>query len=206
MSIVTCLYCLLFFMALCYNIFNFNLKKANTMRILKHVILGLLSRSSMSGYDITNEFHTTVSEFWTASHSQIYPELKKLTVEGLVTYEIQITGEVLEKKVYSITSQGKQEFLSWLKKDVPIEPTPKSVFRLKVFFSDQLSNERRKYLLNSQFLQHQQRLEHLKENQKKFKNPPSPNSTDLGDYLILEGAIMREEMTIKWLEKCLEYS
>ncbi|KNZ41899.1 PadR family transcriptional regulator [Acetobacterium bakii] len=176
------------------------------MRILKHVILGLLNRSSMSGYDITNEFHTTVSEFWTASHSQIYPELKKLTEEGLVTYEIQITGEVLEKKVYSITPKGKQQFINWLKIDVPMEPTPKSVFRLKIFFSDQLSPERRKYLLNSQILQHRQRLEHLKANHQKFKNPPKMNSPELGDYLVLEGAIMREEMTLKWLEKCLDYT
>ena len=78
------------------------------MRTLKYVILGLLMRHPMSGYDITKEFQNGLTEFWDAKHSQIYPELRRLYDEGLITYEVQISGEALEKKVYSITEQGRQ--------------------------------------------------------------------------------------------------
>ena len=56
------------------------------MGTLKYAILGLLNRKNMTGYDLSKEFETTLFEFWNAKHSQIYPELKKLTEEGCVAY------------------------------------------------------------------------------------------------------------------------
>ena len=49
------------------------------MRVLKYAILGLLNQKSMSGYELSSEFESALNEFWNAKHSQIYPELKKLT-------------------------------------------------------------------------------------------------------------------------------
>ncbi|HCX64832.1 MAG TPA: PadR family transcriptional regulator, partial [Eubacteriaceae bacterium] len=74
--------------------------------------------------------------FWYAKHSQIYPELKKLTEDGLVTFEITITGEKLEKKLYSITEKGRETFEHWISEEVELEPTPKDLFRLKAYFID----------------------------------------------------------------------
>lgn len=104
------------------------------MRTLKYAILGLLNQRDMSGYELMKQFESGLNEFWSAKHSQIYPELAKLTEEGSVAYQVQISGSVLQKKVYSITEAGRKDFLDWLKKDVVMEPTPKEVFRLKLFF------------------------------------------------------------------------
>ena len=71
------------------------------MRELKYAILGLLNQKSMSGYELSAEFGSALNEFWSAKHSQIYPELKKLTQEGMVTYEVAISGNVLQKKIYT---------------------------------------------------------------------------------------------------------
>ena len=68
------------------------------MGTLRYAILGLLNRRDMSGYDLTKEFETTLAEFWGAKHSQIYPELKALADEGLIAYQIEISGTVLEKR------------------------------------------------------------------------------------------------------------
>ena len=57
------------------------------MRVLKYAILGLLNQKSMSGYELSSEFESALNEFWNAKHSQIYPELKKLTEEGMITFE-----------------------------------------------------------------------------------------------------------------------
>ena len=72
------------------------------MGVLKYAILGLLNQKNMTGYDITKEFEETLCEFWSAKHSQIYPELKSLNEQGMVEYKIEISGTVLEKKLYSI--------------------------------------------------------------------------------------------------------
>ena len=46
------------------------------MRTLKYAILGMLMQKSMTGYELMQQFESALCEFWTANHSQIYPELK----------------------------------------------------------------------------------------------------------------------------------
>lgn len=43
------------------------------MRTLKYAILGMLAQKPMTGYDLMQEFESTLNEFWSANHSQIYP-------------------------------------------------------------------------------------------------------------------------------------
>ena len=173
------------------------------MRTLKYAILGLLNQQDMTGYELMKQFESTLCEFWSAKHSQIYPELKKLTEEGHIEYKIEISGNVMEKKLYSITETGRSDFLNWLSEDVEMEATPKDVFRLKVFFSGSLDPELRLHHLENQLTQHENRLAHLKRNNQKFSTIPPTDSDEFGDYLVLMGAIMREEMNCEWLKKCI---
>lgn len=174
------------------------------MGTLKYAILGLLEQKPRSGYELSQEFESTLNEFWSAKHSQIYPELRKLTEEGAVEYQVEIVGTALEKKMYSITQQGREDFLRWLDRDMPLPPTPKNEQRLQVFFSGCLTPQRRLGLLEGQLDQHLKRLEHLRHNQTKFEGAiPPTDSAEFGDYLVLMGAIMREENTCRWLEECI---
>jgi Predicted transcriptional regulators len=176
------------------------------MRTLKYAILGLLNRRPMTGYDIGKEFNFQLAEFWSAKHSQIYPELKKLVDEKLIIYDIEISGDVLEKKVYTITEKGRKDFLKWLIKDEPMEPTPKNIFRLRMYFSNNLNISTRLELLEHQLFQHQERLNFLLTQKDRYENIPNANSDDFGDYIVLDGAILREECTISWLKNCIKYS
>lgn len=174
------------------------------MRTLKYAILGLLNQNKLTGYDLMQQFESTLNEFWSAKHSQIYPELKKLTAEGMIEFEVEISGTSLEKKVYSITEAGRKDFLAWLCKDEALHSTPKDTFRLRTFYSNYLSDEQREHFFTYQLNAHRFRLNHLKENYKKFDQIPLKDSPEFGDYLVLMGAIMREENIIQWIEKCIE--
>ena len=55
----------------------------------------------MTGYDLMKQFESTLCEFWSAKHSQIYPELKKLTEEGSVAYTTEPSDNGAEKKKLS---------------------------------------------------------------------------------------------------------
>ena len=55
----------------------------------KYAILGMLSIEPMSGYDIKKEIEESISNFWTESYGQIYPVLKSLVAEKLVTKTVQ---------------------------------------------------------------------------------------------------------------------
>lgn len=173
------------------------------MGALKYAILGLLYQKNMTGYELTKEFETTLLQSWRAKHSQVYPELKSLTEKGLVQYEVKIAGNVLEKKEYSITEEGKNEFLQWAVKLNPIKPIPKDEFRLQLFFSSCIKPEERLLLLENQFTNHHNRLLELRKAIKKFSSIPPDDETEFGNYLVLLGAIMNEENTCKWLKKCI---
>ena len=175
------------------------------MRTLKYAILGLLNRNPMTGYDIGKEFNFQLAEFWSAKHSQIYPELKKLVDEKLIVFDIEISGDVLEKKVYTITEKGKKDFLKWLKKDEPMEPTPKNIFRLRMYFSNNLDLDTRLELLEHQLFQHQERISFLHSQMERYGKVPPIDSNEYGDYIVLDGAILREECTIKWITHCIEH-
>ena len=51
------------------------------------MILGLLCRESMTGYDLNKEFNHGLLRYWKATHYQIYPELEKLIDERLVIFD-----------------------------------------------------------------------------------------------------------------------
>ena len=177
------------------------------MRNLKYAILGLVNREPMTGYDIKKAFEgRALTSFWHAEHSQIYPELKKLVEEGMLTYDTDIRGEKMEKKLYTITPLGHDEFIHWLKSDVPIERTYKDIFRLRTFYSESLTDDEFLKLLKSQREQHKEKLDFLADIRNTvFDNtPPKKGTRDLGDYMVLDGAVLREESYVEWLERCIE--
>ena len=177
------------------------------MRTLKYAILGLINRRPLTGYDITKEFNSGLVDFWYAKHSQIYPELKKLTDEDLISYETIIQGEKLEKKLYTITEKGKKCLQKWLEKDDPLEPTPKDIFRLKAYFCDEMDSDTLLKQFQSALNKHSERLEYLEncmEELLKKKDVSKVSSPQFGDYIVLNGAIMREKTYIEWLEDCIK--
>ncbi|WP_461883689.1 PadR family transcriptional regulator [Fusicatenibacter sp.] len=174
------------------------------MGTLKYAILGLLNRNAMTGYELSKEFETTLFEFWNAKHSQIYPELKSLNAAGLIEYHVEITGNVLEKKVYTITDEGRRDFLSWEETLCPIQTATKDESRLRLFFLDSASSDFRLQFLEDQRQQHQAHLTHLLENQQKFDTVPPKEARAFSDYLVLRGAVLREEAALSWIEECLQ--
>lgn len=173
------------------------------MRTLKYAILGEISRGSKTGYDLTQFFNEELSHSWYASHSQIYPELKRLVNEGLVTYEIEIQGEVLEKKVYTITEKGEKELKKWLRKEVALESAPKDEMRLKIYYLDCLQTEDTLSLLEDSKRKHMERIGKFERQLSRYPGVPK-DRVELGNYLALQGAYKREIAYMEWIELCMQ--
>ena len=176
------------------------------MRTLKFALLGLIDRKPITGYDIVKEFESRVmANFWYAKHSQVYPELKRLTDEGLVEFKIVLQGERMEKKLYTITPKGHAEFVNWMKQDEEIGVTPKDLFRLRSYFTDFLPSEDYIELLKSQIDMHTAKITVLKDSMTAYDSGvPSYGTAEFGDYSVLLGAIMREEYYINWLNTIMD--
>ena len=177
------------------------------MRTLKYAILGLLMRSPVTGYDIAKEFGDGLGCFWRAKHSQIYPELKRLTDDGLIQFRTVIQGERMEKKHYEITDKGKEDFLCWLSQDPPLDPTPKDVFKLRSYYSQWISTADYLVLLDKQIEKRLAKYTFLSDRLKNVygdRDIASLTGSDRGDYLVLLGAVMREQTYLDWLQRSRE--
>ena len=85
--------------------------------MLKHGILGLLNYGDMTGYEIMEVFRDSLNYFWKAQTSQIYRELGTLKDRGFVTVT-EVKGENRpDRKVFSITGEGREELIRWLREE-----------------------------------------------------------------------------------------
>jgi DNA-binding PadR family transcriptional regulator len=84
------------------------------MRTLGYAVLSLLAREDLSGYDLKRWMERPLGYFWSARHSQIYPELARLEEEGFVTHRVEEQRGRPDKKVYGITARGREALKAWV--------------------------------------------------------------------------------------------
>ncbi|MGA9636605.1 MAG: PadR family transcriptional regulator, partial [Solirubrobacterales bacterium] len=77
------------------------------------VILGMLAARPRSGYEIKQLVDGSARFFWAASYGQIYPELKRLEQEGLVTGSDSAQG-ARQRTTYKLTAAGKRAAREWI--------------------------------------------------------------------------------------------
>ncbi|MDR0616492.1 MAG: PadR family transcriptional regulator [Synergistaceae bacterium] len=110
---------------------------------LKHGLLGLLNYGSMSGYELDRAFKESLSFFWQAQTSQIYRELNAMERNGWLESERVIQDEKPNKRVYSLTLAGKEEFDRWLtnpEADIKAAMAVRSAFLMRVFFAGEVDD------------------------------------------------------------------
>ena len=90
----------------------------------------------MTGYDINKRVKTRMS-FWDINYGQIYPTLRVLEKDGLLTKKVEIKENSPNRKVYSITNKGITKLQKWL-----LNPAEHEKFKieslLKVGFGEQI--------------------------------------------------------------------
>ncbi len=106
---------------------------------LEHAILGFLNQRSYSGYDLKKIFDTSIRHFWPADQSQIYRTLSRMMTSGWVSNRIVEQESRPDRKEYSITPVGKDEFHRWL--TTPLIPEEnRSADMIQVFFASDLTD------------------------------------------------------------------
>jgi PadR family transcriptional regulator, regulatory protein AphA len=96
-------------------------------------VLGLLSLGPMSGYDLKQLSSWSVGHFWREGYGQIYPTLRQLEKQRLVTKKTQRQKGKPDRNVYSLTPAGLERLRQWLAS--PANPeVPRNELLLKMFF------------------------------------------------------------------------
>ncbi len=74
---------------------------------LSLLILSLLSRKSMYGYEIAATVHRDTDGAFTWREGSLYPNLHKLQAEGLINGEWEERDTERKRRYYHITAKGK---------------------------------------------------------------------------------------------------
>lgn len=135
--------------------------------MLASIALGMVLEGDLTGYDIKKRIEKGIGVFYKASFGSLYPALKKLTRDGLLTtYEHPQGGR--QKIFYRVTEEGKRQFYEWLSAPMDIfEGT--NTHLAKVYFFDNLPAEIRQRQLLKYEINNIDYLKKLRDLERDFK-------------------------------------
>jgi len=109
---------------------------------VKTILLGFLMYGSMTGYELKKFFSISFSFFSGLSYGSIYPALRKMEQEGLITMRLEVQDGAPNRKVYTITDFGRKAFVRTLGTPFHFE-RQKNPFLTRLFFFAHLSKKAR---------------------------------------------------------------
>lgn len=129
---------------------------------VKTLCLGVLSLGDASGYEIRKMFEEgPFSHFHQASYGSIYPALSKLLDEGHVSCAVETQDGRPDKKVYSMTDTGREQFRAAMRK-TPDMDRVRSETLFMLFFADELEDDHLQDVYDAYTERYRQLVDHMK--------------------------------------------
>jgi DNA-binding PadR family transcriptional regulator len=165
--------------------------------MIKFLLLGLLSNEPSHGYELKTRFEEVFGGTWPLNPGQVYMTLQRLEDDRLVTSE-RVSQDLLpDRRRFSITEEGRFELKRWTTEpsDGPIRI--RDELFAKVLTAMLVDGGDPSGLLWEQRRSHLQAIAELRER----KADPSLHPATA---LIFDGAILRAEADLRWLDRCEE--
>jgi DNA-binding PadR family transcriptional regulator len=113
---------------------------------MENVILGLLIIHSLTLYELNAAFKQGISMFYSASYGSLQVAVRNLLKKNLIVFEAKVE-QGRNKKIYTITEQGRQAFYQWMLAEVPVNKLEVTALS-KVYFLGLIDdNEQRKHIV-----------------------------------------------------------
>ncbi|MEY8462247.1 PadR family transcriptional regulator [Streptococcus merionis] len=172
-------------------------------RVLPYIILGMLANEAdLTGRQISELFETEIGNFWKATHSQVYPELKRMVKEKWVSVHERPSNA--KERYYKITATGQAQLDQWVL-EPNSTPQQKDLFSLKMFFIKDSRDPRIPRLIEEQIQILKNQLETFYARKNLLFSQREQIQENYGHFLILTRAIARCQGQIQWLEQSLAY-
>ena len=165
--------------------------------MIKYLLLGLLAGRPRHGYELKSMFEDLFGGTWPLNAGQVYMTLQRLADDGLVSSEVVEQDLLPDRRVYSLTEDGRFELKKWTTEssDGPIRIREEMV--AKVLTAIVVSPETAGDLIWSKRRHHLQAIAELRDRK-------SDRTLSVATRLVLEGAILRAEADLRWLDLCEE--
>ncbi|CAH1193274.1 hypothetical protein PAECIP111892_01182 [Paenibacillus auburnensis] len=100
------------------------------------VILGLLMKEALTGYQIKQLLEDVFSNFYSSSYGTIYPTLARMEKEGFITKENVLQDGKPNKNILYITPKGRDHFNAYLLAPLEGDSIRKSDFMMRLYFGE----------------------------------------------------------------------
>lgn len=120
-----------------------------------YVFMAFLGIGPMSAYDIKKAMAGSVNFFWSAAHSQVYQQARRLVRDGYLD-EGETEG-TRRRRTLSLTPSGREALGAWLRQPAPLVRVYDEAIA-KVFFGDQAGPAALVELLEDQQRRHSELL------------------------------------------------
>jgi PadR family transcriptional regulator AphA len=159
-------------------------------------LLGLLMSHPKHGYELYQEFSRELGSVWQIGQSQLYAQLKQLEQAGLVTVQVESQPNRPPRKVYHLTSDGREAFLAWVRQPTPYLRYIRMEFLARLYFFRELSLPGLDRLVAEQKAVCRAQIEVF--------DGAAAETNDAFRRLVLEFRQGQLRAVIQWLDRCLE--
>jgi PadR family transcriptional regulator AphA len=176
--------------------------------MLRYALLGILNYHPMNGYEIKQFMDHSTAHFWYAKLSQIYTTLKALEQDGLLVSQVHPQEDRPDRRVYTITAEGKVALRGWLAEPLMQIDQTKEPLLLKLFFSGQMDKESILAQLHIQRALYQRLLEtHRTQTAAVIQEAVEEQPHLKKDALLWEATRrlgeLSTELTVRWLDETI---
>jgi PadR family transcriptional regulator, regulatory protein AphA len=174
---------------------------------LQHILLGLLQQPA-SGYDLKQEFQQRLSHYWGAELAQIYPALKRMQRDGLLSSTLQPSDKGPRKRIYQRTAAGRKSLQQWLQSGPEVHTDRLSWLAQVAFLDTVAAPDQIEFLqqLRQAFIQHRAELQAI-EDHWRAQDPACPDQLqgeDLFAHMTLRLGVAKYTTIINWCSECVQ--
>ncbi|OQY03168.1 MAG: hypothetical protein B6I22_12165 [Desulfobacteraceae bacterium 4572_123] len=164
---------------------------------IKYTILGLLHYRDLHGYRIKDIIEQNFNHMWTINFGQIYPNLKKMLAEQLITVRevVQVGEKGPPRKLYSITEKGRREFNQWLSFSPDGKTLLRDPFLMRFVFFGFGDKKRAVEIIDERVRLYREQLKKREMNLERWKD------NDIYVNLMAEFGIKMNKLLLEWLEE-----
>jgi DNA-binding PadR family transcriptional regulator len=169
---------------------------------LEFAILGLLSFTPRSGYDLMHVFESTALGNYSSSPGAIYPALARLEKRGLIEGAVDDSQSLRPKKVFRPTADGCETLRRWLRADITKNDVERRLdeLLLRFAFYSQLDAEASRKFLKELAGATDEYLAELRAQRKIFADGDPPHGR-----MALEFGIEQYRACARWARRTLRH-
>lgn len=171
---------------------------------LPHAILTALLERPSSGLELTRRFDRSIGYFWSATHQQIYRELGKLELGGLIETVPQPPSRG-QRKEYRVLPAGRSELVRWVAEGQDPKPV-RDPLLLRLRAAAVVGTAGLDVELQRHLVEHRRQLDEYLEIERRDFPADGPHGGGGGDrlhHMVLKAGIALETFWVEWLAESI---